>query len=151
MICRTAYLSSAARGVSEADVAQILRVSRRNNLAFGLTGMLMYHDGNFFQVLEGPADNVETCYAQLATDPRHHSLIRLITREEEGRAFGNWCMGHAAPEKLNNGHRSLVVSLRDLARNSGDTQNGSTDNATNREIAILTRNFLAGFKEFSFA
>ncbi|MCF8509094.1 MAG: BLUF domain-containing protein [Hyphomonadaceae bacterium] len=49
----------------------MLAVSRSNNSARGLTGMLLFHDGCFFQVLEGGADTLERTFATISRDTRH--------------------------------------------------------------------------------
>ena len=45
---RLIYISSAANRFAQAELDQILAVSRTNNAARGLTGMLLFHDGCFF-------------------------------------------------------------------------------------------------------
>ena len=47
------YVSSAVRPFSKSELVELLNVTRDNNSRLGVTGMLLYRDGNFMQVLEG--------------------------------------------------------------------------------------------------
>jgi hypothetical protein len=58
------YASAAGRAFDTEELAQLLKVARDNNAKLGLTGMLLYAEGSFFQVLEGPAQVVDALYAK---------------------------------------------------------------------------------------
>jgi hypothetical protein len=49
------YASSAAPSFKEYDIPALLERARMANAECDLTGMLLYIDGSFFQVLEGEA------------------------------------------------------------------------------------------------
>ncbi len=75
------------------DLRVLLATSRKNNAELGVTGMLLYKDGNFMQVLEGEEVAVRRLYARIAADPRHGSEITLQEGFSEGRQFPDWSMG----------------------------------------------------------
>ncbi len=89
-----AYLSSAGVPFSEGDLAALLRSSRATNGRLGVTGMLLYRDGQFLQVLEGPADAVRERYARISADPRHRDVHRLLEDVITERQFPEWTMGY---------------------------------------------------------
>lgn len=70
----------------------MLVVSRRNNQLAGVTGLLLHHDGNFIQVLEGEEAAVERVFARVMADPRHRGVQRLFSEEREVRDFRDWSM-----------------------------------------------------------
>lgn len=74
------------------EVARILIQSRRNNPRRGLVGALYFGDGCFFQVLEGPAAEVEALYQRLQQDPRHRDLQVLGREVVPRRSFAGWAM-----------------------------------------------------------
>ena len=90
------YISTAREPISDATCQQILAVSRRNNNAAGVTGLLVAGDKRFLQALEGPEAAVAATYARIAADPRHMACVVLSDRQVETRAFGDWAMGHAS-------------------------------------------------------
>lgn len=50
------YVSTAVEQMTSDQLRELLSVSRRNNIGDGVTGMLFYHEGSFFQVLERSAN-----------------------------------------------------------------------------------------------
>lgn len=89
------YSSAASvRPVPSDLVHTILEQSRRNNTQADITGVLLYHEGSFFQVLEGPVEAVERVYRRICDDARHRNVQKLIQEPIEQRAFGDWTMGY---------------------------------------------------------
>lgn len=86
------YFSAARKKLTEAELKALLEKSRERNLAAGITGMLMYYDGNFAQVLEGDYQAVKSAFQKVANDPRHHQIIKVKEGYEEKRVFGDWSM-----------------------------------------------------------
>jgi Sensors of blue-light using FAD len=74
VIERLAHVSRAAPGVGLAEVFCIVRAAHGLNRAAGLTGALIWLDGWFAQVLEGPAPALDACLGRIRRDPRHARL-----------------------------------------------------------------------------
>jgi len=87
------YFSSAKHPYSKEEIVAILNVSRRNNAQHGISGMLLYKDGNIMQVLEGEQDVVEKRFDVIQCDPRHKGVIVINRSEIPERQFGEWSMG----------------------------------------------------------
>lgn len=87
------YLSSASAAYSKQDLIEILAISRRNNTAANITGLLLYHDGNIIQFLEGDTKDVQRLYNRIAGDNRHKGVLPLLTRKIKSRDFASWSMG----------------------------------------------------------
>jgi hypothetical protein len=88
------YASSAVGTPDAVALARVLGESRRNNVRVGVTGMLLYTEGTFFQVLEGPAVSVDATFATIAADARHTRAVIIIRERIARRAFGEWSMGY---------------------------------------------------------
>lgn len=86
------YVSNTSRALDEASLNAILETARRNNTARAITGILLYLDGAFLQVLEGQADVIDEIYRRITSDPRHWETQLLLDRPAP-RAFGAWSMG----------------------------------------------------------
>ena len=87
------YVSSAVRLFSAEDLRALLETCRKNNAKLGVTGMPLYKDGNFMQVLEGDEEAVRGLYARIVAAPRHRGEITLQEGFAEGRQFPDWSMG----------------------------------------------------------
>jgi hypothetical protein len=77
LLKKLCYVSSSCQDLSSEELLGILTAARVNNARIGVTGMLLYHDGNFMQVLEGPPDVLDALYQRVCADPRHHGVIKL--------------------------------------------------------------------------
>ena len=86
------YLSTAAREYGKKELKKILEVSRRNNAPDGVTGMLCYHQGTFFQMLEGEEDQVRAVMDRVARDDRHFGVTVLLEQEVSERSMPDWSM-----------------------------------------------------------
>jgi hypothetical protein len=53
-VLQLVYASAAAVPFTIAQLESLLTKARRKNSLCDVTGMLLYHEGSFFQVLEGP-------------------------------------------------------------------------------------------------
>ena len=86
------YISTATPGLPANVVADILKASRNNNAAAGVTGLLLHDSRRFLQALEGEAALVNRTYERIKADPRHRAIVLLSSREIETRVFGDWAM-----------------------------------------------------------
>jgi len=87
------YCSRATSDVDEAEVGRIIKSAKRWNPANGITGLLVFGGGIFFQWLEGPRDSVMGLMRILQADPRHESIVSLTETEEvRERMFPDWDM-----------------------------------------------------------
>jgi Sensors of blue-light using FAD len=90
---RLVYCSAARALFSKPDLLDLLSKARTKNLRLGITGMLLYKDGNFLQLLEGERSAVKQLFVQIASDPRHSGSIVIEEEESPQRVFEDWSMG----------------------------------------------------------
>lgn len=90
------YISAAVKLMNEDELVEILTISRKNNQAKNITGMLLYGDGTFIQVIEGEEEELNKLYYKIKLDPRHKNLIKLTTGTLNKRNFSGWFMGFKA-------------------------------------------------------
>jgi len=99
------YISSATSWPSEDDLKQLLAQSRARNLKRNITGMLLYDNATYMQVLEGREKDVHDIYNSILKDPRNTGNVVLVEEEISQRDFQNWSMGFkilksCSPEEL---------------------------------------------------
>jgi hypothetical protein len=90
MLISLIYVSTATHLMSNAELLDILRVSRRKNEEKSVTGMLLYKGGNFMQALEGPEESVKEIFGKIQADSRHRGIILLSSEPIEKRQFADW-------------------------------------------------------------
>ncbi len=89
------YNSAATCAFTDQDLENLLRSARANNSRLCVTGMLLYIDGCFFQVLEGTEDVVDSLAEKIKRDPRHNKMTVIIREPVAQRSFSEWSMGFA--------------------------------------------------------
>lgn len=88
------------------QLGPLLTASRTRNAAAGLTGMLVFAQNHFLQVLEGRAENVVETFARIERDSRHRNIVTLFRgHAPAGRCFAEWAMGF-----------HLIASQHDMPR-----------------------------------
>ncbi|MFO0690133.1 MAG: BLUF domain-containing protein [Myxococcota bacterium] len=87
------YMSAAVRPLDADALKDLLAKTRLRNERDGLTGMLLYAGGSFFQVLEGPAPAVDATYRRIQADARHDGMVLLVRERIKERSFADWTMG----------------------------------------------------------
>ncbi|MBD2766482.1 BLUF domain-containing protein [Hymenobacter sp. BT664] len=86
------YISQATRPLSDADLTELLQESRQRNAADGITGVLLYGNERFVQVVEGEVAALADLYGRLLRDARHHTVTRLAYGPIPERRFMQWSM-----------------------------------------------------------
>lgn len=81
------YVSGATIPFSADDLAELLRRAREQNEAMNITGCLLYREGSFMQVIEGPYIAVDQLFQRILQDPRHARILLLQRLELQDREF----------------------------------------------------------------
>ncbi len=92
MLERIVYVSRAAPGTGLETVFDIIRSAHVRNAHAGLTGGLIFLDGFFAQVIEGPAGPLAAAFGRIAVDPRHTGLAPRSRERALCRLFGGQAM-----------------------------------------------------------
>ncbi len=122
--CMT-YRSVATTTPSTSELESLARRARARNRSLGVTGMLLFENGNYFQTLEGPPEGLEAVWASVERDPRHRSIEVLSQHLVPSRLFSDWdlllcnkrgdapgdCHTHPALPAAVDGHLRRIVQL----------------------------------------
>jgi hypothetical protein len=92
-VIQLVYVSSSVNRFTQEELLELLDKARRNNEKLGITGMLLYRDGDFMQALEGDDIQVRALSAKIARDPRHKNMHVLLDGRCTEREFPDWSMG----------------------------------------------------------
>ncbi len=87
------YLSSSVKLLSQKDLRDLLDEIAKFNEKKQITGLLLYHQGNFVQIIEGTRDHIQSTFNKIKLDQRHRNVTKLIEREIDERLFPSWRMG----------------------------------------------------------
>jgi hypothetical protein len=87
------YVSTAKYSMGHEKVMDILQVSWRHNHNSDISGILIYDDNYFVQLLQGPINTVDTLYEKISNDIRHHSIELIGTELLARKDVNGWGMG----------------------------------------------------------
>lgn len=142
-LCRLLYISSAVRDFDPDEVQLLVSAASQRNADNDLTGLLIYHDGSFLQVLEGPSETVEASYARIMQNWRHHNATVLLRETVETRAFPDFSMACADPDKFSAEMQGMLHRLSQLK------QDGPRMSTPDQKVRLLIRSFLNSFTDLS--
>ena len=93
MLFQLGYVSSATGSTDRSVLLDILQTARESNQRASVTGLLLFYDGHFMQLLEGEEQAVRDIFARIAADPRHRDIMVLFEEPIDERLFSDWTMG----------------------------------------------------------
>lgn len=91
------YTSEANESLAEPEVLDILRKAQFKNQAMRISGLLLYKDGRFMQLLEGEPSAVTALLEVIAKDPRHKNLVVTDEFPVDKPSMPTWAMGYFSP------------------------------------------------------
>lgn len=120
------YCSVASAGFNQSDIKGILHHSRIFNREHSITGCLLYHEGEFIQILEGSKIVVQQLYNKIKQDRRHTNVMLLSEEFVENRIFDNWSMAYCEYETQSPGFKHYLfkqnfIALSELADKPTET------------------------------
>ena len=115
---RVVYVSEKTNA-SDTALKDIIASSKKNNPEEDVTGCLLSGSNSFLQLLEGPADFIDTLYSKISKDNRHENVVTLCDEKIDERLFSSWSM--------------KLAPFENMEWSNGDFNSGNFLNITNEE------------------
>lgn len=96
------YISQPAEEMSFLGLMRLLYHSYLRNQALGITGVLIFEDQKFGQVIEGPANLIDGLWEKIQKDDRHEHVKLIARKSIERRSFLKWTMIFQGNEEIAN-------------------------------------------------
>jgi hypothetical protein len=74
-LSRLAYVSNSAGSLSEKEWQRLVEQCDEQNKRMGISGFLLFSNGRFFQLLEGPSNEISGVWKRIKSDNRHSNVI----------------------------------------------------------------------------
>lgn len=127
MIKQILYSSVASDKLTPECLSKILTKARINNAKHDVTGLLIYGDGAFMQVIEGTHDTIDTLYANIVADKMHNNIRHIYTKDIPNRIFSEWQMGFSPLSEKITGEDVLMLCeqhIDELSQRNGPSDLG---------------------------
>ena len=117
------YVSTAAPNLSKKEIGDLLRTTEEKNNRRDFTGIFLFSQGNFFQILEGEKEQVEALFSKIKEDPRHYDVLIIFQKETGDGKFDRYTSSFTSEDaRITNkdmeSYQSLVESLDPSVRPS---------------------------------
>ncbi|MEM9445551.1 MAG: BLUF domain-containing protein [Verrucomicrobiota bacterium] len=133
------YSSVARYQMSKEDLLSLLNHSRENNIQSGITGMLIYNEQLFMQVLEGSKETIKSLYENKIKKDTRHTLVSLYLFEPiEAREFEDWSMAF---------HDLRDYDLKQVEGYSTFLQTGFTQESIYKNLSVA-KELLVLFRDY---
>ena len=104
-----------------------------------MTGLLLYREGSFYQVLEGSESAVKATFQDIEGDPRHKEVRILFDGETDTREFADWQMGFL---NLDGVDMETLSGFSDFMTRDADPQEFLENLSRGKRLALMFRTLL---------
>jgi hypothetical protein len=87
------YISRMKEEYNKEDIEYMLNLFREKNKENGISGLMLYYEGNIIQYIEGNKKDVYILYNNIKNDIRHYNITKVVDESVIKRNFVNWQMG----------------------------------------------------------
>ena len=93
MLSQLVYVSKRNPNCTEEEIEKILASCKKNNPPLQITGVLLYSDTKFIQMVEGDAKVITGLYDKIKLDNRHSNAMMISYGPISEKSFPSWHMG----------------------------------------------------------
>lgn len=84
------YVSTANIDLQVQGVKDIMLTTNEYNKDKEITGILLYNERNFFQLIEGEKEIIQNLYGKITKDSRHKDIIKFLEKPVYRNAFDGY-------------------------------------------------------------
>lgn len=99
--------------MDDIQLTSLAKQSRFNNLIYQISGLLVYSNQQFYQILEGEKDSIELVYSKIEQDNRHKDILLLTKEAIASRTFWRWSLGLVTIRDKSDVYTQLIDYIRE--------------------------------------
>lgn len=112
------YLSEALSDMSFLGLMRLLESARAFNQKHGISGILLYDNQQFGQIIEGERASIMKVWKRIQEDKRHHRIELLEIREITERSFPDWLLRFYGGDTLIRDYPALADMVGGMDKHS---------------------------------
>ena len=134
MLYSICFISNSVQLLQEDELESFLAHSIVHNVVRNISGILLYNEGTFFEVMEGEYVDISVLISKIKRDSRHNNVTIMIEQEISNRLFDSFQTGIVSPG--NKVKKRLLKFKRQLPKASQYSKSLRTllDSFTSQEI-----------------
>ena len=112
------YLSEALSDMSFLGFMRLLESARTFNQKNGITGILLYDNQQFGQIIEGERASVMKAWKRIQDDKRHHRVELLKIKDISEKSYPDWLLRFSGGESLVRDYPALAEMVGGMDKHS---------------------------------
>ena len=112
------YLSEAVSDMSFLGLMRLLESARAFNQKNGISGILLYDNQQFGQIIEGEHASVMKAWKRIQDDKRHHRIELLEIKEITEKSYPDWLLRFYGGESLVRDYPALAEMVGGMDKHS---------------------------------
>ncbi|MBT0606697.1 BLUF domain-containing protein [Aequorivita echinoideorum] len=93
MLSTICYISNSVKLFPDEEIQALFDQTISNNNYYGITGILIYQEGTFIQVIEGENAIIDALFYKIERDERHNQITVILRHPIDERIFSNYKLG----------------------------------------------------------
>ena len=138
MLSQLVYVSNRNQNCSQKEIDNILGSCEKNNPKLNITGVLLYSDKKFIQLVEGDAKVITNLYDKIKGDSRHSNTMMISFGPIKEKSFPSWNMASRSISGTNIDYKSTMKGEDKMVFDK--ILNGESENSK-RVLGILRKFF----------
>ncbi|MGB3608523.1 MAG: BLUF domain-containing protein [Psychroserpens sp.] len=114
-IFEISYRSFAVDSMTQDDLRDLVFYARTKNFDLGITGCLIYHEGMFFQLIEGTKTQVLDLFNDINRDKRHKDVEVINRGYKREKDFENWSLASINDQSISGIPDQSSTKLLDIS------------------------------------
>ena len=87
MFLTICYISNASERLTDHDIETLLLDAKVFNNNNNISGILIYSDFTFFQVIEGEYNTIKSLFERIEQDFRHYNILKILEIKSEKKEY----------------------------------------------------------------
>ncbi|SHI76721.1 BLUF domain-containing protein [Aquimarina spongiae] len=87
MFLTICYISNASEKLTDQDIETLLLDAKVFNNQNNISGILIYSDFTFFQVIEGEYNIIKSLFERIEQDYRHYNILKILEIKSEKKEY----------------------------------------------------------------
>ncbi len=138
MLVQLIYVSNRNSTCTEPEIQKILNSCKKNNPGLDVTGVLLYNDKKFLQLVEGEYKTILDTFDRIKKDTRHNNCVMLSCSPIKEKSFSSWNMGS---KKINNSLEVLTEISAEEKKYLAHLISGNEEKDGSKALQLIKKMF----------
>jgi Sensors of blue-light using FAD len=138
MLSQLVYVSTRKPNCTGEEIEKIVESCRKNNAPLKITGVLLYSETKFIQLVEGEAKTIMGLYDKIKKDNRHTNPVMISYNPINEKSFPSW---HMAKRSFTNAELEFKTDISQEDKKTFSSLLNGSEEAGQKVLNLLKKFF----------